>query len=301
MTSSFASSDRSPPPAGRRRGRRRVLTVPMVACAADTPSETVEIQVAEGRLRGVRTNGVDAYKGVPYGASVSGAARFKPAKPVAPWSGVRDATRLGTPTLQDPSTVYGVERTGAGRGLPGAERLDPRRRWQGQAGDGLQPRRRLHDRLGRQHGPGRLDAGARARRGGGGHQPSPGRAGLSVPGRAGRGRIRRLGQPGPVRHRAGPEVGPAQHRRVRRRSEQRDDLRRERRRGQDLVPLRHAVGRAAVLQGHHPERAGGADDHARTSPPRPRGSFWSSWGSPRPTGARCWTFPRPRSWRPRRP
>jgi para-nitrobenzyl esterase len=84
-----------------------ILAVPMAACA-DTPSEAVEIQIAEGRLRGVRTGGVDAYKGVPYGASVSGAARFKPAKPVAPWSGVRDATRLGTPSLQDPTTVYGV-------------------------------------------------------------------------------------------------------------------------------------------------------------------------------------------------
>jgi para-nitrobenzyl esterase len=90
------------------------LAVPMVACAADTASETVEIQVAEGRLRGVRSGGVDAYKGVPYGAGVSGGARFKPAKPVAPWSGVRDATRLGTPSLQDASTVYGVDEPAPG-------------------------------------------------------------------------------------------------------------------------------------------------------------------------------------------
>jgi para-nitrobenzyl esterase len=84
-----------------------ILAIPMAACA-DAPSEAVEIQIAEGRLRGVRTGGVDAYKGVPYGASVSGATRFKPAKPVAPWTGVFDATRLGTPSLQDPTTVYGV-------------------------------------------------------------------------------------------------------------------------------------------------------------------------------------------------
>jgi para-nitrobenzyl esterase len=84
-----------------------ILAIPMAACA-DTPSQAVEIQIAEGRLRGVRTGGVDAYKGVPYGASVSGATRFKPAKPVAPWSGVFDATRLGTSSLQDPTTVYGV-------------------------------------------------------------------------------------------------------------------------------------------------------------------------------------------------
>ncbi len=91
-----------------------VLAAPLGACAADAPSESVEIEIAEGRLRGVRANGVDAYKGVPYGASVSGPDRFKPAKPVAPWTGVRDATRLGTPSLQDPSTVYGVNEPAPG-------------------------------------------------------------------------------------------------------------------------------------------------------------------------------------------
>jgi para-nitrobenzyl esterase len=85
----------------------------MAACA-DASSEAVEVQIAEGRLRGLRTGGVDAYKGVPYGASVSGADRFKPAKPVAPWSGVRDAVRLGTPSLQDPTTVYGVNEPAPG-------------------------------------------------------------------------------------------------------------------------------------------------------------------------------------------
>jgi len=84
-----------------------MLSLPMTA-RADAPAEPVEIQVAEGRLRGLRSNGVDAYKGVPYGASVSGPNRFKPAKPVASWTGVKDATRLGTPTLQDPTTVYGL-------------------------------------------------------------------------------------------------------------------------------------------------------------------------------------------------
>jgi len=84
------------------------------AARADAPSEAVEIEVAEGRLRGVRTGSVDAYKGVPYGDSVSGPNRFKPARPVAPWTGVRDATRLGAPTLQDPTTVYGLNEPAPG-------------------------------------------------------------------------------------------------------------------------------------------------------------------------------------------
>ena len=83
-------------------------------CAVADAPETVEVAIAEGRLRGVRTGGVDAYKGVPYGAGVSGVNRFKPAKPVAPWTGVFDATKLGTPSLQDPSTVYGVNEPAPG-------------------------------------------------------------------------------------------------------------------------------------------------------------------------------------------
>jgi para-nitrobenzyl esterase len=89
------------------------LALPMAACA-DAASEPVEIKIAEGRMRGQRTGGVDAYKGVPYGASVSGAERFKPAKPVAPWAGVFDATKLGTPSLQDPTTVYGKDEPAPG-------------------------------------------------------------------------------------------------------------------------------------------------------------------------------------------
>jgi para-nitrobenzyl esterase len=81
---------------------------------ADTPTEAVEVETAEGRLRGVRTGGVDVYRGVPYGASVSGPNRFKPAKPMASWSGVRAADKLGTPSLQDPTTVYGRDEPAPG-------------------------------------------------------------------------------------------------------------------------------------------------------------------------------------------
>jgi para-nitrobenzyl esterase len=72
------------------------------------------IETADGRLRGVRLGGVNAFKGVPYGGSVSGANRFKPAPPVQPWAGVRDTTRLGTPALQAPSTVYGLNEPAPG-------------------------------------------------------------------------------------------------------------------------------------------------------------------------------------------
>ena len=85
-----------------------LIAAPALIGATDFQPEAVIVETAEGRLRGLRSNGVEAFKGVPYGASVSGAARFKPAKAAAPWAGVRDATVLGAPSLQHPDTVYGV-------------------------------------------------------------------------------------------------------------------------------------------------------------------------------------------------
>jgi len=49
------------------------------------------VEVASGKLRGAVVDGVSAFRGVPYGASTAGANRFLPPRPVAPWSGVRDA------------------------------------------------------------------------------------------------------------------------------------------------------------------------------------------------------------------
>ncbi len=63
--------------------------------------------------------GVDVFEGVPYGDTVSVAARFRPAQAAPRWAGVRDALSLGTPSLQDPGTVHGRndDRRGAERRL----------------------------------------------------------------------------------------------------------------------------------------------------------------------------------------
>ncbi len=83
------------------------LLAPSVLRAADPAPREVIVATDAGRLRGSSAAGVNTFKGVPYGAGVSGANRFKPAKPAAAWTGVRDALALGAPSLQDPSTVYG--------------------------------------------------------------------------------------------------------------------------------------------------------------------------------------------------
>ena len=73
----------------------------------------VVVETASGKLRGGHCRGALAFKGIPYGGPVSGANRFKPAPPVEPWTGVRDALALGTPAAQSAKTVYG-EREPAG-------------------------------------------------------------------------------------------------------------------------------------------------------------------------------------------
>ncbi|MBV9601258.1 MAG: carboxylesterase/lipase family protein [Chloroflexi bacterium] len=48
-----------------------------------------------GELRGTTDSGIHVFKGIPYGAPVSGRARWLPPQPAHAWSGVRAATRFG--------------------------------------------------------------------------------------------------------------------------------------------------------------------------------------------------------------
>lgn len=72
-----------------------------------TVAPFVEVEIASGKIKGGHSRGALAFKGIPYAGSVSGKNRFKAPPPIAPWTGVRDATRLGPPALQSPGTTYG--------------------------------------------------------------------------------------------------------------------------------------------------------------------------------------------------
>ena len=85
-----------------------LVAAPSILRAADLAPEAVIASTAPGKLRGVRRGGVDVYRGIPYGGVVSGERRFLPAAPAAAWAGVRDASRLGAPSLQDPGGTFGL-------------------------------------------------------------------------------------------------------------------------------------------------------------------------------------------------
>lgn len=64
--------------------------------------EFVDIEISHGKIRGVRTDGVNIFKGVPYAGRISGDRRFRRPAPLEPWTGLREALQLGAPAIQNP-------------------------------------------------------------------------------------------------------------------------------------------------------------------------------------------------------
>ena len=82
---------------------------PASTLLAQSDTGTVEAHTAFGTLRGVRQNGVLTFKGVPYAGPVDGPHRFRQAPPLEPWTGVRDALKLGPPSWQPGKTYRGID------------------------------------------------------------------------------------------------------------------------------------------------------------------------------------------------
>jgi para-nitrobenzyl esterase len=70
--------------------------------------EYVTVEISHGKIRGVRTEGVNIYRGIPYAGRISGDRRFRRPAPLEAWPGVRDALRLGNPAIQPPNQTYGI-------------------------------------------------------------------------------------------------------------------------------------------------------------------------------------------------
>jgi para-nitrobenzyl esterase len=74
------------------------LHEPEVSCGRSKVAASDEATVVEtsaGKIRGFKRNGIYIFKGVPYGASTSGANRFMPPLKPEPWSGIRNTLQYG--------------------------------------------------------------------------------------------------------------------------------------------------------------------------------------------------------------
>jgi para-nitrobenzyl esterase len=71
------------------------------------------VKTVNGELRGSVTEGVYSFLGVPYAAPPFGANRLRAPQPAEPWSGERDATRLGPEPPQVAPPATGGPRSGA--------------------------------------------------------------------------------------------------------------------------------------------------------------------------------------------
>jgi para-nitrobenzyl esterase len=86
-----------------------VLPNSLFSSVYPSAEEYVTVEISNGKIRGIRKQGVNIFKGIPYAGSVSGNRRFRRPAPLEPWKGTRDAIRLGTPAMQSPNTVYGID------------------------------------------------------------------------------------------------------------------------------------------------------------------------------------------------
>ena len=234
--------------------RSHVVLVPAVRSGGThgESSRAAQVKTAGGLVQGttVADGAIRVFNGIPYAAPPVGTLRWQPPQPVVPWTGVRDATKVG-PGLHAGQAVRRHHPAGPQRRLPDVEHPHAGERRDGSpAGDGLDPRRRIH-------GGRRLrTAPRRPRLRPQGHRPRhdqlpawrvrlPGASGAD--GRVGPACVRQLRDARPGR---GAAVGARQHRGVWRRPAQRDHLRRigriVRRQRADGV----AAGAGPVPQGH---------------------------------------------------
>ena len=86
--------------------RKRVVAVcaaTQLLAAVTVGAQIRDAEVTGGRVSGVVTNGIAAFKGIPFAAPPVGELRWKPPQPVNRWTGVKAATTFAPSCIQDVS------------------------------------------------------------------------------------------------------------------------------------------------------------------------------------------------------
>jgi para-nitrobenzyl esterase len=73
----------------------------LLSCAAVFAADD-EVKIDTGRLKGVRIDGVTAFKGIPFAQPPVGDLRWMPPQPLKPWTGTRQATDYASDCMQLP-------------------------------------------------------------------------------------------------------------------------------------------------------------------------------------------------------
>ncbi|HEY7640341.1 MAG TPA: carboxylesterase/lipase family protein [Steroidobacteraceae bacterium] len=81
-----------------------------VKSVIETPASAI-VETSAGKVRGVVRNGIFTFKGIPYGATTAGAARFQPPAPPTAWTQVRSSMSYGPVCPQPVRAGWASDRT----------------------------------------------------------------------------------------------------------------------------------------------------------------------------------------------